>query len=229
MEYYYHIIDDNLLNYQKRIDLGYYLLQIEKVATRYYRLIKSQGKDAVRRAFRPEDLLILDEFIAHYEQYQQLQASAAQDNREFDTIALLRQWGGVTIVYRRTMQQSPAYQRNHEELTKALEEGIYYAEGLEPEAVLLDEHGHTSALRCTWRMMDESGDWMTTDEQQTLPARSIFVATGAKPNVAYAFEHSGTFKREGFEYQRHNLVDDVLQQAEREGRTAEGLRPSERY
>ena len=45
-------------------------------------------------------------------------------------------WGGVTLAYRKRMQDSPAYRLNHEEVTKALEEGITFAETLDPvEAV----------------------------------------------------------------------------------------------
>jgi len=111
------------------------------------------------------------------------------------------------------MQESPAYRRNHEEVTKALEEGIYYAEGLEPKAVRLDTQGQVTALVCRWQVMDEEGIWKTTDEEQTLPVRSIFVATGAKPNIAYEFEHRGTFLREGLDYQSFELNQGQLEEA----------------
>ena len=43
-----------------------------------------------------------------------------------------RAWGGVTIVYRKRLQDSPAYRLNHEEVIKSLEEGIRFAERLNP-------------------------------------------------------------------------------------------------
>ena len=49
-----------------------------------------------------------------------------------DFIRLVRQWGGVTLAYRKRMQDSPAYRLNHEEVSKALEEGIVFAENLDP-------------------------------------------------------------------------------------------------
>ena len=49
---------------------------------------------------------------------------------------------------------------------------------------MLDEFGHTKALDC---------ENLQTQEKITLPARSVLVATGARPNVAYEFEHKGTF------------------------------------
>jgi hypothetical protein len=49
-----------------------------------------------------------------------------------DFISLVRAWGGVTIAYRKRMVDSPAYRLNHEEVIKALEEGIAFAENLNP-------------------------------------------------------------------------------------------------
>ncbi len=136
---------------------------------------------------------------------------AETENRKPDLIKLIRKWGGVTIAYRRTMQESPAYRLNHEELIKAFEEGIYYTEGLEPEAVILDGDGQVQALRCAEISVLHSDD----EPKQVLPARSILVATGARLNVAYEFEHRGTFLRQDrFEYQAYQQVNGDLQPAD---------------
>ena len=44
----------------------------------------------------------------------------------------MRAWGGVSLVYRKRMVDSPAYRLNHEEVIKALEEGIAFVENLNP-------------------------------------------------------------------------------------------------
>ncbi len=191
---------------------AYYIAQVEKVHDRYYKLLKSQGENSLREKFSKPDLVILDEFLGHGELVIAERASAKLENRQPDFNALIRLWGGVTVIYRRSMQESPAYERNHEEVINALQEGILYAEGLEPTAVVLDEEGHAKALRCSARVMDEFGKWMFTDEVQVVPARAIFVATGAKPNIAYEFEHRGTFARDGFKYQRYEVVNNTLRQ-----------------
>ena len=51
---------------------------------------------------------------------------AAGNGEAPNFLPLLRAWGGVTVTYRQGLNQSPAYIRNHEEITKALEEGIFY-------------------------------------------------------------------------------------------------------
>lgn len=181
---------------------AYYITQVEKTAKRYEILCDRFGKNNVRSRFKEEQLEVLDEFLKHGEAVIQERQRAAVEKRTPHFLALLREWGGVTIAYRRHMQDSPAYRRNHEELVKALEEGIYYAEGLNPTKVLLDEVGRVSALCCK----TESG------EERILPAKSIFVATGAKPNIAYEYEYRGTFERdaEKINYRRFNLIEGKL-------------------
>jgi hypothetical protein len=67
--------------------------------------------------------------------------------------------------------------------------------------VQLDKYGHVEALVC-----------MRGDEEIVLAAKAIFVATGAKPNVAYEFEHRGSFEREGlFQYQPYENIDGKLE------------------
>ncbi len=195
----------------------YYITQVEKIHERYQKLTEYFGEETVRSRFNTHDLSVLDEFLEHARRVLEERRNAEREGRPPNFIHLIRQWGGVTVAYRRTMQESPAYRRNHEEVIKALEEGIYYAEGLEPKAVKLDEHGDVSALVCRWRVMDEEGVWMETDEDQTLPVRSIFVATGARPNIAYEYEHRGTFLREGFNYERFESVDNQLKPVHTQG------------
>ena len=60
---------------------------------------------------------------------------------------LLDGWGGATIAYRRRLIDSPSYTLNHEEVAKAMEEGVRFAEGLTPRAVEVDAYGHAAALR----------------------------------------------------------------------------------
>ncbi|QTS83898.1 Dihydroorotate dehydrogenase B (NAD(+)) electron transfer subunit [Coxiella endosymbiont of Amblyomma nuttalli] len=189
---------------------AYYIAQVEKVKQRYEIVTKYFGEETVRSHFDKISMEILDEFLKHGQLVALERQKAKEEKRSINFTHLIHQWGGVTIAYRKTMQESPAYKRSYTEIIKALEEGIYYAEGLEPKAVEVDERGWVSALICRSRVMDEEGVWTLTDKEQVLLARSIFVATGARPNIAYAYEHKNTFSRKGLTYERFELVENQL-------------------
>ena len=184
---------------------AYYITQVEKTLARYEELIKAYGENDILDQLDEASKEILEEFIAH--------GKAVRNERERaekpDFIKLIREWGGVTIVYRRTMQESPAYINNHEELQKAFEEGIYYLEALLPAAVELNQSGFVETLICNRRKKNNDA-WETIEEKVNIPARSIFVATGTQPNTAYEFEHRGTFHRVGLQYQHYEDVNNEL-------------------
>ena len=92
-------------------------------------------------------------------------------------------WGGVTIAYRRRLIDAPSYTLNHEEVAKAMEEGIRFAEGLTPEAVEIDGFGHAAALTLT-----RHGRRPSAEQRVTLPARTILVAAGTQPNTVLGRE-----------------------------------------
>lgn len=184
---------------------AYYIVQVEKTLQHYEKLAEVLGEARLREQFDAQSLEILNEFLVHGRQVREARELATRENRAVNFMPLLRSWGGVTIAYRRLLRESPAYLRNHEEVSKALEEGIYYAEGLSPKAVRLDQYGYVEALVSESRFYDETGAWVASDEEHVLPARSIFVATGARPNIAYEFEHQGTFRRADGVYQPYDL------------------------
>jgi NADPH-dependent glutamate synthase beta subunit-like oxidoreductase/NAD(P)H-flavin reductase len=183
---------------------AYYITQVEKILQRYEILAEEYGEDYIHDQLDTASREILTEYLHHGKaaRHEREQAKARGIKPNF--IKLTREWGGVTIAYRRSMQDSPAYINNHEELKKALEEGIYYIERLEPAAVDLDKYGHTEALICHRRIRNQANEWVTTAEEEVrLPARSILVATGTQPNTAYEFEHRGTFNRLNLHYQHY--------------------------
>src|SRR6266576_3160671 len=91
------------------------------------------------------------------------------------------------------MLDSPAYRLNYEEVIKAFEEGIAYAENLSPAEALADELGHVRAIIFEKQIV-EDGRWKDSGEIVEMPARSVMVAAGTSPNVIYEKEHKGTFK-----------------------------------
>ena len=168
--------------------LAYYPLQVEKILDRYEALVAGRGDVAVRGLLDPEEQGILDEFLAHGAAVRAERARAAAAAEPPDFIALVRQWGGVSLAYRKRMQDSPAYRLNHEEVSKALEEGIVFAENLDPVEAVADEYG---SLRAVAFSRKGAGG---TAERVELPARTVLVAAGTVPNITYEKEHSGTFQ-----------------------------------
>ena len=173
--------------------LAYYPVQVERFLTRYEQLCARRGAAYVRARWTAEEQAIGDEFLSHAQSLRAERAAAAAERREADITRLLRTWGGARVVYRRTMTASPAY-RNHEEIAKALEEGIAFGENLTPVAVEVDQYGHASGLR----VRDS-----TSNTESTLPARSILVAAGTVPNTIVGRELPG-FHLDGKYFQAHD-------------------------
>jgi NADPH-dependent glutamate synthase beta subunit-like oxidoreductase/NAD(P)H-flavin reductase len=168
--------------------LAYYPLQVEKFLSRYETLAAERGEAAVRAGFTPEDAGIAGEFIAHAKAIRAERALAERDNREPNIRELLNEWGGSTIVYRRRLIDAPSYTLNHEEVGKALEEGVRFAEKLSPVAVEVDEFGHAARLKLARKDVNEEGHLIDTGDTVTLPARSILIAAGTQPNTVLGRE-----------------------------------------
>jgi NAD(P)H-flavin reductase len=66
---------------------------------------------------------------------------------------------------------------------KALEEGISFIEGLNPEEAVVDAANNLQAVR-----------FKADNRFVELPARSMMVAAGTTPNITYEKEHSGSFQ-----------------------------------
>ena len=190
---------------------AYYIAQIEKITRRYERLAQVYGEARVREHLDEESIGILNEYLTHARAVREERARAAAEARAPDLQSLIRAWGGVTVVYRRAMHESPAYIRNHEEIAKALEEGIYYADALDPVEARLDRLGHVEALACRKQVFDEAAQrWSSGEEQMVLPARAIFIAAGATPNTVYERERPGTFDMERTHFRPYATRDGAL-------------------
>ena len=150
--------------------LAYYAVQVEKFLARHEAL----GADP---AWNAEEKAIAAEFIAH--------AKALRKTN--DKLSLLKSWGGATIAYRRRLVDSPSYTLNHEEVEKALEEGIVFRENLTPERIEVDEYGHACAVKF-------SGG-------EELKARAVLIAAGTQPNTVLAREEGVHLALEGKYFQ----------------------------
>ena len=162
---------------------AYYPVQVEKTLDRYEVLVSEKGTEAVLAAFTPVEREILEEFLSHGAAIRAERASATAAGKEPNFVKLVRGWGGVSLAYRKRMVDSPAYRLNHEEIIKALEEGISFIENVNPEEAIVDTHDHVQAMR-----------FSAPGRKLELQARSVMIAAGTTPNITYEKEHPGSFQ-----------------------------------
>ncbi len=176
--------------------LAYYAVQVEKFLARYETLCARSNAAAVERAFTPDEREIAAEFLAHGRALRAERERARAEGRAPRVAELIDAWGGVTIAYRRRLIDSPSYTLNHEEVEKALEEGIRFAEGLSPLAIEIDARGRARGLTVAAHHNDGDGVWHEF-ARATLPARTILIAAGTQPNTVLAREDAAHFHLDG--------------------------------
>jgi NADPH-dependent glutamate synthase beta subunit-like oxidoreductase/NAD(P)H-flavin reductase len=176
--------------------LAYYVVQVEKFLERYEALALDAGHDAMRDRWNAEEREIAEEFLSHARAIRSERRKAANEGRAPRIAELLRHWGGVTVGYRRRLVDSPSYTLNHEEVEKALEEGIVFAEGLTPLAIAIDDYGAVSGIRFNRQTRGADGAWQSTGELR-LPACTVFIAAGTQPNTVLAREDAAHFQLDG--------------------------------
>ncbi len=182
--------------------LAYYVVQVEKFLQRYEALVEELGEVAVRAKWSPDEAATASEFIAHAQAIRGEREQAAAEGRRPRYIDLLNSWGGVTVAYRRRMIDAPSYTLNHEEVAKAFEEGVRFAECLAPEEVEVDAAGSAAALRFRKYLHDDAtGKLVASDERVTLPAKTILVAAGTQPNTVLAREDEHNVTLDGRYFQ----------------------------
>jgi NADPH-dependent glutamate synthase beta subunit-like oxidoreductase/NAD(P)H-flavin reductase len=169
--------------------MAYYPLQVEKFLARYEELGAEKGERAVRQGWSAEETDTGEEFLAHARAIRAERALAKREGRDPDLIGLMNSWGGVTLAYRRRLVDSPSYTLNHEEVAKALEEGVQFAECLNPHAVEVDHYGAAVGLEVSkLRYEPEMQKMVPAGETAVLPARTILVAAGTQPNTVLGRE-----------------------------------------
>ncbi|HEY8242098.1 MAG TPA: FAD-dependent oxidoreductase [Casimicrobiaceae bacterium] len=176
--------------------LAYYPVQVEKFLSRYEQLAREHGRDTVESTWTAQEREIATEYLTHARAIRTEREAALRDGRAPRVVKLLQSWGGATIAYRRLLVDSPSYTLNHEEVEKALEEGILFSEGLTPLAIEVDAHGHASGLKVSAHHNDGDGVWHEY-ARTTLPARTILIAAGTQPNTVLAREDDEHFLVDG--------------------------------
>ena len=174
---------------------AYYPVQVEKMLAKYEQVTAAFGEEKVIKSFDEEEIRVLQEFLEHGKEIraERVRATAAREEPNF--VPLVRGWGGVSLIYRKRLQDSPAYRLNHEEVQKALEEGIDFVECMNPAEAVPDEYNAVKALIFErLEYVAETGKFEKTGDMHEFPAHTVCVAAGTSPNVIYEKEKPGTFK-----------------------------------
>lgn len=146
--------------------LAYYAFQVETF------LKQTEKLGGLSPSLSEEESEIAQEFLLHG------QALRQGDRRFLDN--------AVTIVYRKTMQDSPSYRLNHKELQLAMAEGVIFLERTIPLEIHVDAHNHVKSLSV-----------QTPSGVQVLPCRTILIAVGTHPNQILAEQASDLEGEEG--------------------------------
>jgi len=163
--------------------MAYYPIQVEKALERFETIVREYGEETANNMCDPEEKEILATFLEHGRAVREERRLADKEKRLPNFIHMIRSWGGVSLAYRKRMVDCPAYRLNHEEVIKALEEGIGFIENVNPTEAVRDKYGAVEAMKFQ----------RANKEEVTLPARSVMVAAGTSPNTIYEREYPGTF------------------------------------
>lgn len=179
--------------------LAYYPVQVLKALDKFEKLKLVFKDEEIFKMYDEEEMEIMKTFISHGREIRNEIESAKKEKREPDFLPLLNKWGGVTIVYRKTMKDSPAYRLNHEEIIKGFEEGIRFVERMSPVEAVKNKYGSVEELifEIQKHVTDpETGKakLVNSGEYVNFKAKTVMVAAGTSPNIVYEKEHPGTFR-----------------------------------
>ncbi|MBX9786298.1 MAG: FAD-dependent oxidoreductase [Alphaproteobacteria bacterium] len=130
--------------------LKYYPRQVEKF------LKRTEEMGGLPPALSVEEQEIADEFIEHAKAFRRGDFSVLE--------------GASKILYRKELQESPAFRLNPDEVDLALQEGIHFVENTSVEKIQIDEHGHIKSIKT---------------QDKTYPCRTLLIATGTQANQGY--------------------------------------------
>ncbi len=108
-----------------------------------------------------EEKIIAQEYIDHAKLFK----SAINDE---DKIKIMSELGGINICYRSSLQQSPAYRLNHEEIEHALAISINFREYISPASIEVDQFNHVRQV--------------TFSTGEILKAKTVLIAIGTENN-----------------------------------------------
>ncbi len=167
--------------------LAYYPIQVEKFYL-HAKTMLEEYPSYFTEMYDEEERITAQRFFEHGNIIHEVRTKSRMKGEVPNFLPYLKEWGGVTLIYRKKLNQSPAYKLNHEEVNEALEEGITIIEELSPIECILDSYGAIESVKFEHTGEERKG------ELHIMTARTVFVAAGTSPNTTYEKEYPQTFK-----------------------------------
>lgn len=171
--------------------LTYYITQTKKIKKRILEITNNIGKQNFYAQLSVYEKDMLQEFLTDADFFE---SHTPKEIRKF-----LQQKGGATILYRRSLEESPAYKLNHEELEKAFDEGIFFASNVTPLKINTDDSGHATSIFV-----------QQNNNEITYPAKTILIAAGTKPNIQLHDEIKGVLSLNKNHFQATNDLGEKI-------------------
>ncbi len=135
--------------------MHYYPIMVENF------LVNWEKSETLEKNLSKEDIHIAKELIEHAKLFRR-----ALDDEE--KLKIMQGLGGVTVCYRKSLKESPAYKLNHEEIEHALALGIKFEDNISPKEICTDEFGYSKLVKFT--------------NGAEIPAKSVLIAIGTDNN-----------------------------------------------
>ncbi|MCB0723943.1 MAG: FAD-dependent oxidoreductase [Ignavibacteriae bacterium] len=179
--------------------LAYYPVQVEKILARYEKISSEKDERYFWKQYSESEKEIIKTFIEHAKIVREEKAKAEAEGRHPDLTSLVREWGGVKLIYRKRLNDAPSYRENHEEIIEALEQGVQFAELLSPSEFVKNDNGAVESVvfekqEAVFNEEKNRYSFKGTGESITIPAKTVIVAAGTSANMIYDDEHPGTFE-----------------------------------
>lgn len=160
--------------------IAYYAIQIKKFANHVAKI----GEEKFLKQLTKQDLAIANEFLDHSRRL------ASGD----DSFIIAK------ILYRKKIQQSPAYRLNHQELMRAIEQGVELIEECELAEIMVDEFGAIEAVRAK--------------DGRNFDCRAMLVAVGTAPNLSPAIEDHLPFEIDGRYFAQKKAAEGLFSKSQ---------------
>ena len=153
----------------------YYFRMLEIVGMKLDKLKKNNKLDSYINSLSAEEKSIYKEICTHFNELKNEIRVSKINNRNPNYNQLLKNWGGVKIIYRKDVKESPSYNLNKEELHKALEEGIEFIDNTDLKSINKDEYQTIKSV-----LIHHKKD----DKNREIPLRTLLFAIGTRPNTS---------------------------------------------